>query len=108
MPDARWKRHERQVARRLGTVRQPSDGKATPDMVTDRFAIEHKSRETLPKWLTDAISQAHRNARGAVSENRPKGRLPLVVLSSPQGRGRQPLRLVVMELDVFQQVMETA
>lgn len=85
---ADWKRAERHVARMLGTGRIPNSGHAQPDIVAGPFAIEHKCRATLPQWLLDAVLQAERNA-GA-------GQTPLVVLTMPRGRGRQPVRLVVM------------
>ena len=93
MTDKRWKRLERQTARALGSERLPSNGHAQPDIIAGPFSIEHKARQTLPKWLLAAWEQATRNASA--------GQTPLLVLSMPRGRGRRPLRLAVMALEDF-------
>lgn len=92
MPEARWKRHERQVARALGAAREPNTGQGRPDILTAAFAIEHKLRGRLPQWLVAAVEQAQRNA--------PAGRCPLLVLSYPAA-GRRTARLVVLTWDAF-------
>jgi hypothetical protein len=87
MSRSRWKRRERETARLLGTERLPSNGRAQPDIIAGGWAVEHKSRETLPAWLTSALDQAARNA--------PDGTRPVMVLTAGQGPGR-PLRSVVV------------
>ena len=89
-----WKRHERAVARLLGGQRQPNTGRREPDALAGPWAIEVKTRRTLPKWLLAAISQAEDGAKAT-------GRRPLVVLVRPEGRGRPPLRLAVLPLEAL-------
>ena len=79
MPDKRWKHLERETARELGAERLPSNGRAQPDIIAGRLAIEHKARQILPKWLLAVWEQATRNARA--------GQTPLLVLSMPWGTG---------------------
>jgi len=67
-----WKRVEREIAKRFGTVRNLSQGLAVPDVVTHTLSIEVKSRRSLPKWLSNALKQAE--------DNCVSGTLPLVVL----------------------------
>lgn len=57
-----WKEHERRTARRLSGVRTGNTGKASSDVQAGAFAVECKSRKALPTWLTDAMTQAKRNA----------------------------------------------
>ncbi len=90
MSHRQWKARERATARALGTARIPNSGRGQPDMVAGGFAVEHKSREALPKWLTGAVEQVRRNAG--------EGQSPLVIVSMHRP-GRRPLRLAVMELD---------
>ena len=87
----RWKRTEREVAHALGTSRLPNTGRAQPDIIAGPFAIEHKMRTTLPRWLLDALAQARRNAR--------PDQTPIVILTHPRGQGRKPLRLVVLAFE---------
>ncbi len=91
---ARWKRREREAARMLGTERLPSSGRGAPDALAtvgpQTLAVEHKSRESLPAWLTDAMAQAVRNA--------PVGALPVVVLTAGAGPGKALHRLAVVRL----------
>ena len=86
-----WKRQERQVAAVMGGTRTPNDGKRSPDVVTERFAIEVKSRKSLPTWLWAAVAQSQRNANG---------KLPLLVLSECR-QGVKAKRLAVMDFDLF-------
>jgi hypothetical protein len=95
MSEAKWKRCEREVARLLGGQRQPNTGRRGPDVVAGPWAIEVKTRRTLPKWLLAAVSQAEDGAKAT-------GRRPLVVLVRPEGRGRPPLRLAVMRLETLE------
>ena len=83
MPEARWKRHERQVAQALGGRRLPNTGRRGPDVVAGPWAVEVKLRRSLPQWLLLAIAQAEEGARAT-------GRQPLVVLvEAPGGGGGQ-------------------
>ena len=90
----RWKDRERAAARMLGTERIPSSGKAAPDalpVIAGRIiGLEHKSRESLPTWLTQAMAQAARNA--------PAGALPVVAISAGAGPGRALHRLAIVRL----------
>lgn len=91
MPSSnRWKRRERETAAALGVTRLPSNGRAQADIHAGGWAIEHKSRESLPAWLTVAVNQARRNT--------PAGMRPAVVLTAGQGAGKPLRRLVVLEL----------
>ncbi len=92
MAEARWKRHERQVARALGGERAPVSGRPSPDALTERWAVEVKVRRVLPRWLTTALSQVEAGARAS-------GRLPLLVLVHSPGRGRKARRFAVMPLE---------
>ena len=47
-------------------------GRRTADVETTSYSVEVKHRQSLPRWLLGAISQAERNAT--------QGKLPLVVL----------------------------
>ena len=94
MAEARWKQHERLVAGALGGQRQPNTGRRGPDIVSSTWGIELKVRRSLPQWLLKAIAQAEEGARAT-------GRLPLLVLVCPRGRGRPPLRLAVLRLEAL-------
>ena len=72
MTDARWKRQERQVAVMLGSHRNPNNGEHRTDIDAGPFAVEHKTRKSLPGWLTAALRQARSSAGD---------RTPVVVLS---------------------------
>jgi hypothetical protein len=96
MTDARWKRQERETARLLGTRRLPNTGHGQPDLRIEGWAVEHKSRRTLPAWLTGALDQAARNTV--------PGARPAVILTAP-GRGRRLRRVVVMDLAVWRSAL---
>lgn len=69
-----WKGLERRLAQLFGTTRY-SDGNLgadVPDVVTDKYSIEVKLRDHLPKWFTSMMKQA--------SSNRVKDTMPLVIL----------------------------
>ncbi|GAP05176.1 hypothetical protein ATHL_00006 [Anaerolinea thermolimosa] len=53
-----WKHTERAIAKRLNGRRLGATGGATPDVITDRLAVEVKQRKALPEWLKDALAQA--------------------------------------------------
>ena len=90
--DMTWKDTERAIAKRLGGQRVGNTGSATPDVVSDRLAVECKSRETLPLSLKDAVVQAVRGADG--------GRVPVMALLEKHKRHGGDL--VVMRLREFE------
>jgi hypothetical protein len=91
---ATWKHTERAIARRLNGKRLGATGMATPDVVTERLAVEVKHRKELPEWLKDALEQAVNNAGD---------RLPLVVLHEAGHRHADDL--VIMRLDDFKKIL---
>lgn len=72
MPDAAWKAHERECARRLGGKRAGPLGKRGSDVTHPLWAVECKERKALPAWLKSALAQSVKAARA--------DQLPLVVL----------------------------
>ena len=92
--DGRWKRHEREVARLLGGVRQPNTGRRGADVLSPELAVEVKLRRSLPQWLLRALQQAE----GAARET---GRRPLVVLVHSPGRGKRARRYALLPLDAL-------
>ena len=86
-----WKAVERAVARLLGGERVGCTGKATPDVVTERLAVEVKHRAKLPKWLMAAMEQSERNA--------PEDKVPVVVLHEKHQKHCQDL--VILRLAHF-------
>ena len=94
VPEARWKVYERQVARALGGERLPNTGRRGPDALAGPWAIEVKTRRSLPRWLLDAIAQAEEGARGT-------GKMPLVVLTHAPGRGRRVGRYALLPLELL-------
>src|SRR5688500_7408683 len=89
MPDARWKRQEREVAAALGGIRLPNNGRGQPDVLAGDVAAQVKTMQALPAWLTDAVDQATRDAGPA--------ELPVVVLNRVR-QGAKARRLVVVDL----------
>ncbi|TMB70442.1 MAG: hypothetical protein E6J43_01945 [Chloroflexi bacterium] len=87
MTDRAWKRQERQVAAALGSRRNPNSGEHRTDIDAGPFAVEHKARKSMPKWLTGALQQA-RNSAG--------DRTPVVVLTQVS-QGRKAQRYVVLD-----------
>jgi hypothetical protein len=59
---SRWKRHERETARALGTTRLPNSGAGQPDCRPPGWAVQVKTRATVPDWLFVALDQATRDA----------------------------------------------
>jgi hypothetical protein len=91
---SRWKDRERVVARALGTERIANNGTGQHDIFCQlwgiAFSIEHKSKESLPAWLTDAMAQAVRNS--------PADHVPIVALSAGAGPGKPNHRYLVVRL----------
>jgi hypothetical protein len=94
MSEPRWKRHERLIARALGGARQPNTGKRGPDVVARRWVVEVKLRSRLPLWLERGLAQAEAGAKE-------RGLTPLLIIVTPRGRGRPPLRLAVLRLEAL-------
>lgn len=90
MTDKTWKRTERSVARALGGQRVPVSGRGDgPDVAHAWLSVEVKHRKALPKWLKNALAQAHKAAQD--------GQLPVAVLHEA---GRHD-SLVVLRLSDF-------
>jgi hypothetical protein len=94
MSEAKWKAHERMIAKLLGGQRQPNTGRPSADVLTPRWACEVKTRARLPSWLERAVNQAEAAARET-------GLAPLLVIVCPQGRGRRAKRLAILHLDAL-------
>ena len=90
----RWKAHELETARALGTERNPSNGRRQNDIDAGPWAIEHKSRLTPWQFLRKAMHQA---LEGATKRN--AGQTPLVVLYD--GKGHERRRWVIMRFEDF-------
>jgi hypothetical protein len=88
----RWKRHERAIARDLGTARLPNSGRAQPDCRAGGVAYQVKTRRTLPAWLLAAVAQAERDAGD--------DDLPAVVLVVAR-QGVKARRFVVLPWDAW-------
>lgn len=58
MTEKPWKRHEREIAQTFDTERVLEKGRGAPDFETETVVGEVKSRQSLPKWLKDAVAQA--------------------------------------------------
>jgi hypothetical protein len=93
MSAARWKRHEREVARALGTERLPNSGSGQTDCRPPGWAVQVKTRATVPQWLFDALGQTMRDAE-------PGERPAVVVVEVSQGRKAR--RLVLLPFESFQ------
>ena len=95
MANSTWKNCERAIAAKIGGVRLSNHGLGlqTPDVETEAYSVEVKSRKVLPAWLTGAVAQAVRNASA--------GKLPLVVLHEV-GR-RHDNDLVILRMGDFQE-----
>jgi hypothetical protein len=87
---ARWKRQERAVAAALGTRRLPNNGQGQPDIRAPGWALQVKTRKKLPAWLTEAMTQAARDAG-------PAERAAVVLAEVSQGRKAR--RLVVLTFE---------
>ncbi len=90
MSGGRWKRQEREIAAALGTRRLPNSGLGQPDIRVNGWAVQVKTRATVPAWLWAALDQAARDADA--------GELPAVVVSDVV-QGRKARRLVLLDFD---------
>ena len=50
------------MSKRFGTVRLGATGDDGPDFFTPTFSVQCKLRKSVPQWLTEAVSNAVRNA----------------------------------------------
>ncbi len=96
MADARWKRHERAVARDLGTTRLPHGGAGQPDCRANGWSVQIKTRASVPAWLWAALEQA---ARDAEPDERPA--VVLVEVS----QGKKARRLVLLDFYCWREVV---
>ncbi len=92
MSTGRWQRHEREVARALGTERLLNSGSGQPDCRAAGWAVQVKTRGTVPEWLFAALDQA---ARDAAPDER-----PAVVLVAVR-QGKKARRLALMSFEHF-------
>lgn len=93
MTEKSWKRTERRIAALLGGERVPIAGRQGADIAHSWLSIEAKHRQTLPRWLTEAIAQA----QAAADDHQ----LPVVVLH--EAGQRHDRDLVVMTLRDFRE-----
>jgi hypothetical protein len=77
------------VAALLGSRRNPNNGRRQADIDAGPFAVEHKARQSLPKWLSEALRQAREGA---------DGRTPIVVLTEVR-QGVRARRYVLLALE---------
>ncbi len=67
MSRSRWKATERVIASRIGGERVPVSGRQRgdqPDVRHDCLSVEVKHRQSVPAWLTVALTQARAAVRG--------------------------------------------
>ena len=82
MTDKLWKRHERATAAALGGRRVPITGRQRgdePDVMHDQLSIECKHKQSIPKWIDDAMDQAEASIKNPEQ-------VPIVVI---HGKGRR-------------------
>jgi hypothetical protein len=84
---------EREIGKLLGGRGQPNTGRPSPDVLSPRWACEVKLRSRLPLWLERVLHQAMEGAT--------MGRLPLVVIVCPQGRGKKARRYAFLPLEAL-------
>jgi len=89
MPEKRWKKDERKVARLLNCRRNPSGDPTAPDCENAHLAVEVKSRQKVTQWLVNAVLESVRKARDE--------QCPVVVVTGPTW----PIDLVVIELRTY-------
>lgn len=88
MVDKAWKRHERNTARSLGTVRTPLSGKASrhtsSDVIHPSLYVECKYRRHLAvaTWLDEATQHAKEERKTAILALRQSGRAGAIAVMS--------------------------
>lgn len=90
----RWKRHELESAKALGTERNPSNGRRQNDIDAGPWAIEHKSTKRPQAFIRKAMKQAVEGAK-----KRGQGQTPIVVICA--GFGHELERYVVFRFADF-------
>lgn len=90
-----WKHTERTIAKRLNGVRVGVTGRATADVLSERFAVEVKHRKALPDWLKTALAQAEAGSGG---------RMPVVVLH--EAGQRHDGDFVILRLKDFEELSD--
>ena len=91
-----WKRHERRVAAKLGGTRLGATGKANADVISDKLAVECKSRKKLPNWLHGAMQQAVNAATGE--------QIPIAILHEVGKHSRNDI--VCLRMADFQELID--
>src|SRR5919206_186077 len=92
MSEKSWKRQEREIARALGTERIPNTGRAGAALKLPGWALQVKTRTTLPTWLVAAVEQAQRDAS---ADER------AAVVLAAVSQGRKARRLVGLDFDTW-------
>ncbi len=92
MSGGRWRRHERTIARALGTRRLPDAGHGQPGCRPPGWAVSILTRATAPGWLWDALDRV---GRQRVGDER-----AAVVLTAVR-QGVRTRRLVLLDFDQF-------
>jgi hypothetical protein len=92
---SRWKRQERETATLLGGKRQPCTGGHHVDVDTAPFAVEQKTRKSLPQWLEHGIEQSKIGAAQT-------GKTGIVVLTVAR-QGVKARRYVLMTMEDFRE-----
>lgn len=78
MSDKNWKRAERTIAKLLGGIRNPVNGRGDePDISHPKYSIEVKNR-ALPQWINHGFDQAVFTGGG--------DKIPIVVIHEPDSR----------------------
>lgn len=88
----RWKRHEREVAEALGSKRNPCNGQHHTDVDAGPFAVEVKTRKSLPVLVTSALEQCTISCA--------EGQTPVVVLREAR-QGVKTTSIVCMWFEDF-------
>jgi hypothetical protein len=89
MTEKFWKYTERRIAALLGGTRVPVSGRQrgdAPDVDHPTLSVEVKSRKTIPRWITTALSQAEASAQ--------EGQVPVAILHARGQRFDDALVLV--------------
>ena len=87
------KRVELQIAKMLGTGRNPADGHSHTDIHAGRYAVEVKARKALPQWMWSAMQQA-------VDDLKDGREVPVVVMVQSD-IGQVPQRYALLKFEDF-------
>ena len=93
MADKLWKVHERETAKALGGERVPITGRARgsePDIKHDQWSLECKHRESVPKWIKNAMDQAEASIKNPEQ-------VPVVVIHEKNQRRENDLVILRMK-----------